>query len=155
MDSLESDNQVSWEIPLTLTVTPNELIHSLFGTASDVHAHMDSCVSSENILAEVTIADDKAGNYCRLLEQEFPLEDEGKTGEWHDWTVELHIGEVYITGHWQIPIAASPMEWEWCEREASTAFTKGSVLFGRRVRPGGLIIEETFSADAATRGTQH
>lgn len=154
MDKNESGSVVSWDTPLALTITPAEIIHAVFGSATDVHTTWDSCIEAENILAEVTVADDKHGNYCRLIEQEYEFDEGDRKGEWHDWTVEIHLGEIYITGHWQVPLTASPLEWEWCERESSTAFTKGSVLFGRRVRPGGLIIEETFT-DVASLGTQH
>jgi hypothetical protein len=84
--------------------------------------------------------DGAVGNYVRLVEQDF-YEDEDPETVWHDWTLEISIGKILTTGHWQIPSNASPMEWEWTAREADKAFGRACILIGRRVRQG-LVVDE-------------
>ena len=92
-------------------------------------------------LSELTTVDELSGNYCRLIEQEYEDDDKEESVVWHDWAVELRLGSMLITGHWQIQLNGSPMDWEWCSREAEKAFDKACVLFGKRTRRG-LGVEE-------------
>lgn len=130
-----------WDTPLQLATTPALLIHALFGTASTVHTGWESCVDNQLALSELTTMDALSGNYCRLVEQEYEDDEKEESVLWHDWAVELRLGSVLITGHWQIQLTSSPMDWEWCSREAERAFDKACVLFGKRTRRG-LGVEE-------------
>ena len=130
-----------WDTPLQLATTPALLIHALFGTASTVHTGWESCVDNQLALSELTTVDELSGNYCRLVEQEYEEDDKEETVVWHDWAVELRLGNVFITGHWQMQLTGSPMDWEWCSREAEKAFDKACVLLGKRTRRG-LGVEE-------------
>jgi len=127
------DNAPEWDQPLSLTVTPAGLIHTLFATASNVHTGWTSCVESNLMAADLIVTNDSDGNYVRLVEQEF-VEDESPDVAWHDWTVELRVGEVLVTGHWQLLVTAPPIDWDWCTQEAEAAFEKATVLVGKRVR---------------------
>ncbi len=142
-----------WETPLSLTTTPALLIHALMGTASAVHTGWASCVDETLALSNVLAMDDSAGNYVRLVEQEFV--DDGKLEQvWHDWTLEVHIGAVLITGHWQLEASAHPSDWDWNAREARRAFERACVLIGRRVRET-LAVEEPERADPVPRASRH
>ncbi|HGG59182.1 MAG TPA: hypothetical protein ENK26_04595 [Gammaproteobacteria bacterium] len=154
MSLAENQPQPAWGSKLSLNVTPEGLATSLFATATETHTSWESCVLKENVLNEVTVGDDVVGNYCRLLEQEYAGE-RPENPPWHDWTVEIKIGEVYVTAHWQLPVNAAPFEWDWCEKEAAEAFARGCVLFGKRVHRGGLIIEEAFSPESTAKATHH
>jgi len=134
------DNTPDWDQPLTLTVTPGGLIHTLFATASNVHTGWSSCVETNLIAADLIATDERTGNYARLAEQEF-VEDENPEVVWHDWAVEVRIGDVLITGHWQLQVSAAPLDWEWCTREAEAAFEKATVLVGKKVRRV-MVVEE-------------
>jgi len=135
MKPTDDSNEPDWDIQLELKITPAGLIHALFGTANSVHTAWSSCVDRSLVLSDLSTLDEGTGNYCRLAEQEF-VEDGDDEDLWHDWTVEVRLGEVIVTGHWQIPANASPMEWEWCAREAEGAFDKACALLGRRIRRG-------------------
>lgn len=142
-----------WETPLSLTMTPALLIHALMGTASAVHTGWSSCVDESLALANVLAMDDSAGNYVRLVEQEF-VEDGKADQVWHDWTLEVRIGAVLTTGHWQLEASAHPSDWDWSAREARRAFERGCVLIGRRVRET-LAVEEPERADPIPRASRH
>ena len=129
-----------WETPLSLTLTPALLIHSLMGTASTVHTGWQSCLDEALVLSDLVAMDDQVGNYVRLAEQEF-VEDGKPEQVWHDWTLEVRIGTVLTTGHWQLEVSGHPSEWDWSAREARRAFERASVLLGRRVRPA-LAVED-------------
>jgi hypothetical protein len=140
MSEAAAPDEPDWDVPLNLRVTPNGLIHALFWTASAVHSGWSSCIESTLVIGETLAADETTGNWCRLVEQEF-VEDGQEDMVWRDWSVELRIGDVYVIGHWQLPVSASPMEWDWQTREAEQAFEKACVLLGKRVRKG-LVVED-------------
>jgi hypothetical protein len=140
-DSADPD----WDSPLQIKLTPRLLIHAIMGTASAVHTGWASCIDDKLLMADLVSMDDAAGHYVRLAEQEF-YEDEDPETVWHDWTVEIRIGNVITAGHWQILATAPPMEWEWNVREAEKAFSVACVLIGRRVRRG-LAVEEPAAAE--------
>jgi hypothetical protein len=100
----------------------------------------------------MTVADDAGGNYCRLVEQAY-AEDEQPDVTWHDWAVELRLGEVYVTAHWRTEEDASPSDWEWCALQAEEAFSRACVLLGKRVRRG-LVVDEPVRAPKPAR-THH
>ena len=135
MKPIDETNEPDWATQIEVNLTPTGLIHSLFATANSVHTGWSSCVDRSLVVSDLSTLDEATGNYCRLVEHEF-VEEGDEDDLWHDWTVELRLGEVLVTGHWQIPANSSPMEWEWCGREAETAFDKACVLFGKRVRRG-------------------
>lgn len=134
---MQNDNtsDPDWDTPIEFSTTPAQLIHTLFATASNVHTGWTSCVDDALCLNNLVALDDATGNYCRLVEQEY-VEDENEEVVWHDWTVELRMGDLLITGHWQIQATSPPMDWEWCAQEAEKVFEKACVLFGKRVRRG-------------------
>ncbi len=149
----DTTTEPDWDTPVQLTSTPALLIHALFGTASNVHTGWSSCVEDTLALNDLVAMDDTTGNYCRLVEQEY-VEDENEEVVWHDWAVELRIGELLVTGHWQIQAIAPPMDWEWCAREADKAFEKACVLFGKRVRRG-LGVEEANMEPQTPKQRRH
>jgi hypothetical protein len=149
----DDGTEPDWETPLSLTLTPALLIHALMGTASAVHTGWTSCLDESLVLSDLVVMDDRAGNYVRLTEQEF-VED-GKTEPvWHDWTLELRIGTVLTTGHWQFEVSAHPHEWDWNAREARRAFERACVLLGRRVRPS-VAVEDPTPAEPVPRTSRH
>jgi lysozyme family protein len=131
----ETAAEPDWDTPLTVTLTPALLIHALFATANTVHTGWTSCVEETLSLNDLVCMDERTGSYCRLVEQEY-VEDDNEETVWHDWAVEVRLGNVLVTGHWQIQTTLSPMDWDWCAREAERAFEKACVLFGRRIRRG-------------------
>lgn len=149
---MQADQDPDWDIPLTFTLTPAMLIHGLFAQAQQVHTGSESCIAPELVLNELTAADERTGNLVRLVEQEY-AEDEGDDTVWHDWAVELRIGTVWVTAHWQQPVSASPLEWEWSARQAESAFSRACVLFGKQVRPGLVVLDDFPGAapDASLR----
>ncbi|MBK1708859.1 MULTISPECIES: hypothetical protein [Marichromatium] len=142
------------DTPLSLTLSPAMLFHALMGSASAVHTGWQSCIDNALVVSELIATDDRVGNYCRLVEQEF-VEDEQPDTVWHDWTLEIRIDPVLITGHWQLPATAHPSEWEWNAREARRAFERACVLFGRRTRPGVVIDEPAPAAPSVPRASRH
>jgi len=146
-------NDPDWEAPLSLSLTPNAITHAVFSSATAVHTGWTSCVSKELVLSDFYAVDEGNGNYCRLAEQEFAEEGEDDT-VWRDWTVELRLGGIYVTGHWQIQATASMLDWEWCTREAETAFDRACVLLGKRVRRG-LVVEEATPTAPLPKRTAH
>lgn len=130
---------------MSLTLTPGLLIHALMSTASAVHTGWSSCIDDTLVLTNQVAMDDQAGHYVRLVEQEF-VEDEQPDMVWHDWTLEVRIGSVLTTGHWQFPATSHPSEWDWNAREAERAFERACVLIGRRVRRG-IQVEEPILED--------
>jgi hypothetical protein len=149
-DAAEPD----WESPLAIQVTPALLIHSLMTTASSVHTGYASCVDEGLMVNQLVSMDDSQGNYVRLVEQEF-YEDDDPDTVWHDWTLEIMIGKILTTGHWQVPVNAPPMEWEWSAREAEQAFGRACVLIGRRVRHGLVVDEPPASVQPPPRASRH
>jgi hypothetical protein len=140
------------DTPITLTLTPAALMDALFNSADSVHTGWDSCVEAGLVVADMTVVDDASGNHCRLVEQEY-VEDESPDVTWHDWAVELKLGESFVTGHWRVQVAESPSEWDWCAAEAEDAFGRACVLVGKRVRRG-LVVEEPVRAPRPSR-THH
>jgi hypothetical protein len=142
-----------WETPLSLTTTPALLIHALMGTASAVHTGWASCVDESLTLSNLVAMDDGVGNYVRLVEQEF-VEEGNPEQVWHDWTLEVRVGAVLTTGHWQLEANARPSDWDWFGREARRAFERACVLIGRRVRDT-LAVEEPEQAEPIPRASRH
>jgi len=140
-----------WDTPLQLTTTPALLIHALFGTASTVHTGWESCVDNDLAMSELTAMDEVSGNYCRLVEQEYEEDEKEEAAIWHDWAVELRLGTVLITGHWQMQLAGSPADWEWCIREAEKAFDKACALLGKRTRRGVGVEEPQLGTQPPTQ----
>ena len=138
------DNVPDWDKPMTISVTPGDLIHALFTTASDVHTGWSSCIDNALITSDLTALDDRSGNYARLAEQEFS-DEESPDILWHDWTVEIQLAEVLVTAHWAIQVTAPPLDWDWCAREAEKAFEKAAVIVGKRVRRS-VVVEENPDA---------
>jgi len=146
-------SEPDWDTPLSLTITPALLIHALMGTASAVHTGWSSCVDDTLMLSNLVSMDDANGTYVRLVEQEFIEENQPET-LWHDWTLEIRIGAILTTGHWQFQSTAHPSEWEWNAREATRAFERACVLIGRRVRPT-VAVEEPVPMDPIPRASRH
>lgn len=141
-----------WDTPLHLTLPPRAIIHAVFYTAESVHTGWESCVDPALAVYEVAAGDPMNNALCRLIEQEY-VEDADPNLTWHDWTVELRLGNVYVVGHWRAPVAGSPADWAWCNEEAERAFTTACALIGRRVRRG-LAVEEPSAGDDS-RHTRH
>jgi hypothetical protein len=149
----QSTEEPDWDTPLSLSTTPSLLIHALMATATAVHTGWSSCVEESLVLSNLVAMDDSAGNYVRLVEQEF-VEDGKPDTVWHDWTLELRIGAVLTTGHWQLEASAHPSDWEWNAQEARRAFERACVLIGRRVRPS-LTVEDPVPSESVPRASRH
>jgi hypothetical protein len=149
-DATEPD----WDSPLTLTLTPALLIHSLMKTATAVHTGWSTCIDDQLVVANLVSMDDAAGNYVRLVEQEF-YEDEDPETVWHDWTLEIRIGQILTAGHWQVLLTAPPIDWDWNAREAERAFERACVLIGRRARRGLAVDEPMPSEQPPPRSSRH
>lgn len=150
----QDENEPDWDSPLRIELTPALLIHSLMATASAVHTGWSSCIDDKLVVSSIISMDDAAGNYVRLVEQEF-YEDEDPEVVWHDWTLEIRICKVLTSGHWQIPVSASPMEWDWQAREAENAFSRACLFLGRRVRRGITVDEPPASEQLPPRSSRH
>lgn len=138
---MHTDQDPDWDSPLNLTLTPSMLIHSLFFMAQQVHTGEESCVTPDFVVNELLALDERTGNHARLVEQEYVEEGTDDTVV-HDWAVEIRIDKVWITAHWQQPVTVSPLEWEWCARQAEQAFSRACVLFGKQVRSGLVVLDE-------------
>ena len=122
-----------WETPLTLTLTPEDLVHTVFWAADSVHTGWESCVDPGLSVADTTAVDSDNGNHCRLVELEY-VEDESSDVTWHDWTVELKVADVYVSAHWRATTQSSPADWDRCAAEAEQAFANVCLLLGKRLR---------------------
>jgi hypothetical protein len=142
-----------WDTQISLSTTPALLIHALFGTANSIHTGWSSCIDDSLAQMELVATNDSNGDYCRLVEQEY-IEDENDEIVWRDWAVELRLGDVFIIGHWQIQATTSPMDWDWCAREAEKAFDKGCLLFGKRVRRS-IVVEELERLAEPSQSKRH
>ncbi len=142
-----------WDTPLTVTITPALLIHALLGTATSVHTGWSTCIDDTLVISDLVAMDDSAGNYIRLAEQEYVEEDQAGL-LWHDWTLEVQIGSIVTTGHWQLPATAQPAEWDWNAREAARAFERACLLIGRRVRRT-MTVEAPTPVDPVPRPSRH
>ncbi len=152
MSRTETTVEPDWDTPLMLALTPASVVHALFASADAVHTGWESCIDQGLVVADVTALDDRGDNHCRLVKQEY-VEDEDPDVTWHDWTVEVRIGETYVVGHWRLQDTLGPAAWEWYASEAEKAFSQACVLIGKRVRRG-LIIEESPEASPPSR-THH
>jgi hypothetical protein len=152
MNKDTTKEEPDWDAPLTISLTPAAILNTFFASADSVHTGWETCIEDELIVAETTVVAESSANHCRFIEQEYSDQDSG--GEsWHDWTVELQIGEVFLLAHWRARISASPADWEWCAAEAERAFTNAAALLGRRVRRG-LVVDQP-AEPARTPRTRH
>ncbi len=153
MSESDRDVEPDWSTPLRFTLTPEELMHTVFASADSVHTGWESCVESKLVVAETTALHDQSEGYCRFVEQEYVTEEEPEV-TWHDWTVELKVEDTYVTAHWRSDERASPAEWDWCAAEAENAFTAACVLVGKRVRRG-IVVADIPGATPRTPRTRH
>ena len=149
--NLEDDAPPDWDQPISLSLAPADLINALFATANSVHTGWSSCVDETLVVFDMAAMDERSGNFVRLCEQEFVDESDSEV-TWHDWTVEVLLGEAFVTAHWQLQVTAAPLDWEWCAREAESAFEKAAVLVGKRIRRT-LTVER--SPDPPQPATRH
>lgn len=147
---LQTIDDPDWESALTFSLTPASLARTLFATASSVHTGWSSCVETSLVISDLLAIDERNGNRVRLVEQEFS-EEEDSDAVWHDWTVEIRVGDVFVTGHWQIQLSAALPDWEWCVREAEAAFGKAAVLVGKRTRRTVTVEEEPETPPAKSQ----
>lgn len=153
LDDLTTAPEPDWDSPLRLQLTPELIVHAVMDNASAVHTGWQSCVEESVVLDQMQVIDDTGANAIRLVEQEFADEEEPETA-WHDWTLEVRIGKVIVTGHWQVRTNAPPLDWEWHARAAERAFERACVLLGRRARRG-LVVEEPMPRDLPPRASRH
>lgn len=149
----EDDLEPDWDTPLELRLSPGEVVHALFASADQVHTGWASCVDAALVLEDTTVTSEQGENHCRLVKLAY-VEDQEPDETWNDWTVELHISEIYVVGHWRTRETAAPVDLDWCQNEAEKAFAAGCVLVGRRVRRGLVVDEAPVSARRPSR-THH
>lgn len=147
MSRVDSGHEPDWDTAVDLQLAPAAIIHALFWSAGSVHTGWESCVQHDLVVFEISAIDDHSDNHCRLAEQEY-VEDPSEEVTWHDWSVELKLGHVYISAHWRARMDDSPAEWDWCADEAEKAFSAAAVLVGKRVRRGLAVESEPNSARA-------
>ena len=147
---MQTIDEPDWDHALTISVTPASLVRTLFSTASSVHTGWSSCVENSLAISDLLAIDERNGSRARLVEQEF-FEDEDPDVHWHDWTVEIRIGDVFVTGHWQIQVSATPLDWEWCASQAEAAFDKATILVGKRARRVMAIEEDPETPPAKSQ----
>ncbi|MCB1864100.1 MAG: hypothetical protein KDG50_01610 [Chromatiales bacterium] len=151
----ESELDPDWDALLHVSISPRGLIHALYTTAHSVHTGWESCVDPKLVLSEISTEDALTGNLCRLVELEFVEDDDPDGTTWHDWTVELRLGEVWITAHWHAAVHGSGHEWDWCAAEAENAFARACVVIGKRVRRGAVVEETPLDVEPRVSHTHH
>ena len=142
-----------WNTRLSFTLTPEAIMHSVFSSAEEVHTGWDTCINGSLALSDTTAVDPATGNHCRLAEQEFNYDDQPDI-TWHDWSVELRVGTVYLLAHWRVQVNESPAMWAWSAAEAEQAFMQACALIGQRVRRG-LVVESAPSMAVPPRSHHH
>jgi hypothetical protein len=142
-----------WDMPLTIKLTPELLVHAVMQNATAVHTGWESCIDDDLALSQLVAMDDAGSNAVRLVEQEF-MDEQEQDLVWHDWALEVRIGKVITTGHFSLRVNSPPLDWEWHAREAEQAFDRACVLIGRRVRRG-LVIEEPMPRELPPRASRH
>jgi len=142
-----------WDMPLTIKLTPELIVHAVMQNAAAVHTGWESCIDEDMLLSDLVAMDDAGNNAVRLVEQEFADEQEEGVA-WHDWALEVKIGKVITTGHFSLRVNSAPLDWEWQAREAENAFDRACVLIGRRVRRGP-VIEEPMPRELPPRASRH
>lgn len=152
-EELQTMADPDWDTPLQLTLTPAMLAHVLLETANAAHTGRQSCIEEAAILNQLVAMDDSGHHVVRLVEQEFTDEQEPEI-IWHDWVVEICLGQIFIVGHWHVRIGTPAFEWEWHARQAEQAFERACVLLGRRVRRG-LWVEEPAPRAVPPRSHRH
>lgn len=145
-------DEPSWDAKLTVTLTPSAIMNTVFASADGVHTGWGSCIDEALVAAETTVVDERGANHCRLTEQEYG-DREAPDDTWHEWSVELRIGEVYVIAHWRVRVSGSRADWDRCEAEAEAAFVQTCSLLGKRVTRA-LVIEEPSEPPRASR-TRH
>ena len=150
---MDSSEHPDWDTPLSFTLTPEAIIHSVFATAEEVHTGWETCVNNAMAITNTTAVDAATGNHCRMVEQEFSYDDQPDI-TWHDWTVELRVGEVFLLAHWRVQVNESPALWSWSTTEAEQAFMHACALIGQRVRRG-LVVESSASMTVPPRSHHH
>jgi hypothetical protein len=135
--SEEPDNsqEPSWDEPVSIALTPGSIFKALMHSADSVHTGWQSCIEDSLIHSSTTMIDDATGNHCRLAELEYS-DQENNNDTWHDWTVELKLKDIYLSGHWRERVGGSPADWDWCHRQAEEAYMHACTLIGKRVRRG-------------------
>lgn len=139
----DPEMEPDWDALINFDLSPASIIHAVFNTATAVHTGWQSCIEQELVVWEQATVDENSDNHCRFVEQEY-TDEETPDLIWHDWTVELKIGEIHITGHWRAH-TNSAADWDWSAAEAEKAFACACVLLGKRVRRG-LVVEESASS---------
>ena len=134
MSDFETAMEPEWDSPIVLQVTPRAIIECVFWNADAVHTGYDSCIDPKLVLVDTIAHDDNGDNYCRYVEQEYVEDETTEETTWHDWTVELKLGEVFVAAHWRVLVGGSPSDWDWSERESEKAFAVASILVSKRVR---------------------
>ena len=133
-----------WDSPIGVQTTPGAVIDCVFWSADAVHTGYESCIEPKLVLVDITAHEDNGDNYCRYVEQEYVEDEAQEDATWHDWAIELKLGETFVVAHWRVLITGSPSDWDWCAQEAEKAFTMASVLVGKRVRRGIVVDASSY-----------
>ena len=111
MSDFETEIEPEWDSPVVLEVTPRAIIECVFWNADAVHTGYESCIEPKLVIVDTIAHDDNSDNYCRYVEQEYMEEETTEETTWHDWTVELKLGEVFVVAHWRVLVGGSPADW--------------------------------------------
>ena len=153
MSDYETAIEPEWDSPISLQTTPRAIIECVFWNADAVHTGYESCIDPKLVTGDTVAHEDNGDNYCRYVEQEYMEDEAPEDTTWHDWAVELKLGETFVVAHWRVQVGGSPSDWDWCERESEKAFTVASVLVGKRVRK--CIAVDTSSYGPRPSRTHH
>lgn len=153
LPAFDSTADPDWDSPLNFRLTPELVAHAVMDGASAVHTGWQSCVDEAAILSQIVAMDDTGEKVIRLVEQEF-IDEQDSEAAWHDWSVELRSGGLFIIGHWQVRSTSAPLDWEWAAAAAERAFERACVLLGRRVRRG-LLVDEPMPRELPPRANRH
>lgn len=152
--NLDDPGELDWGMPLIIQLTPEAIARVLMDTANAVHTGRETCIDDDSIINQMQARDDSGANTVRLVEQEFADEQEPEV-IWHDWAVEVRLGQVLITGHWHVRSGAAPFEWDWLSRQAEMAFERACLLVGRRARRGVWVEEPEPREVPPPRASRH
>ena len=153
MSDYETVIEPEWDSPIDFQMTPRAIIECVFWNADAVHTGYESCIDPKLVIVDTVAHEDNGDNYCRYVEQEYVEDEAQEETTWHDCTVELKIGEVFVVAHWRVLAGGSPSDWDWCAQESEKAFTIASVLVSKRVRKS--IAVDTSSYGVRPPRTHH
>ena len=146
MSDYETAMEPEWDAPIGLEVTPRAIIECVFWNADAVHTGYESCIESETrdrgiqspttTTATTTVATSNRSTWKTRPPEETT---------WHDWTVELKLGEVFVVAHWRVLVGGSPtLTGTGASGSRRRRSPIASVLVSKRVRKYTVVDTSSF-----------